>query len=209
MCFHISLTKKKKEIEERFNASFDLDTSFTPNQHFNAFNHPKIPVITNDKPRCIQMFNWGLIPHWVKDWKFAKNLRVKTLNSRSETISEKPSFRRPIKDKHCLIIADGFYEWRHEKNNKIKHHIHLPNKTLFAFVGIWDKWINNETGKQIESFSIITQEATGVMSYLHNSKNRQPIIINENKESDWLDTNNDFSKIINSIEEPDIKYNLA
>ena len=51
MCFHISITTKKKTIEKRFNASFDSDTSFTPNQHFNAFNHPKIPVITNDKPR--------------------------------------------------------------------------------------------------------------------------------------------------------------
>ena len=78
MCFHISINTKKNIIENRFNASFKGIDSFSPSQYFNAFDYPKIPVITNDRSDTIQMFNWGLIPYWIKDachhWYFNRSL---------------------------------------------------------------------------------------------------------------------------------------
>ena len=78
MCYNISLNVNKPSIEKRFNAKFIQNNTFTPNKSFNAFTNPKIPVITNDKLDCIQMFDWGLIPFWIRNKKDADNIKNKT-----------------------------------------------------------------------------------------------------------------------------------
>ena len=185
MCFHISINSSKNNIENKFSANFDSDYEFISSQNINGFSNPKVPVITSDRPKKIQFFNWGLIPHWIQNEEKAKSIKSKTLNARSETLKEKPSFKNLIGRKHCLVIADGFYEWRHEGLNKIKYHIYLENRELFAFAGIWDSWTNKFTGEIINSFSIITQSAQGIMKHIHNSKNRQPIILDESNRNHW------------------------
>ena len=133
MCFHISINSSKNNIENKFSANFDSDYEFISNQNINGFSNPKVPVITSDRPKKIQFFNWGLIPHWIQNEEKANSIKSKTLNARSETLKEKPSFKNLIGRKHCLVIADGFYEWRHEGLNKIKYHIYLENRELFAW----------------------------------------------------------------------------
>ena len=208
MCFNISVNSSKEIIEETFDAQFDLEYEFIPNESFNGFANPKIPVITNDNPKKIQMFNWGLIPYWVKDEDKANSIKNKTLNARSETLEEKPSFKNLISKKHCLVIADGFYEWRHEGKNKIKHHIYSNSKELFAFAGIWDSWTNKVTGEMINSFSIITQKASGIMEYIHNSKLRQPIILDKLNRDSWNQLNN-YKEILNNSGNVSLEYSLV
>ena len=114
MCFHYSIKKTKKQIENHFNVQFEESTLFEPTQHANAFTHPLMPIITNDKPDTIQLFKWGLIPNWVQEKERAKEISNMTLNARVETVKEKPSFKEAIKSQRCLVIADGFYEWKTE-----------------------------------------------------------------------------------------------
>ena len=148
----------------------------------NGFSHPIINVVTEENPNDLQHFMWGLIPSWAKN----DDIKKYTLNARYETLKTKPSFKTA---KRCLIFADGFYEWKwldKQGKKKQKYLIELPNSELFSFAGLYDQWINKQTGEIINSCSIITTEAKCVMREIHNSKMRMPMIIENNQMEDWL-----------------------
>lgn len=183
MCFHSKQTKKAVELEHRFRARFDKPEAYQPSI-FNGFQFPKTPVITNNQAQEIQLLNWGLIPHWAKD----KDIRKNTLNARIETIAEKPSFRNVIHQR-CLVLVDGFYEWQWldpEGKKKQKYEIGLPDGEAFALGGLWSKWVDKETGEELNTYAILTTEAKGLMAEIHNSKNRMPLIIQPGFETAWL-----------------------
>ena len=195
MCFNISINKSKDAIAKQFNAVFELDVSFEPQKHISAFTNPLIPVITSESRNKIQLYHWGLIPEWAKDIKIANKIRKMTYNAKYETIKEKPSFRNLIKDRKCLIIADGFYEWQSTSTGKICHFIKYPKNEIFTFAGIWSEWLNKKTGGFIKSVSIITQPANKIMAQIHNVKNRQPVILHEGNRYKWLDAGLNYNKI--------------
>ena len=196
MCFNISIVSSVDAIEKQFNAEFHIDFSFKSKKHISAFTNPKIPVITSDEPHVIQPFYWGLIPHWVKDGEKADSIRRMTYNAKSETVQEKPSFRDSIKNKKCLIIADGFYEWQSTSSGKICHYIKPTEETIFAFAGIWSEWVNQSSGELVHSTSILTQPAITMMAKIHNIKNRQPVILQGNHQNDWLKSNQDYGHLM-------------
>jgi putative SOS response-associated peptidase YedK len=183
MCFHSKQTKKAIELEHRFRAKFENESAYTPSI-FNGFQFPKTPVIANDRPETIAMFNWGLIPSWAKD----KEIRKNTLNARIETIAEKPSFRSYVKQR-CLILVDGFYEWQwldEKGKQKQKYEIGMPDDSAFALAGIWSDWLDKETGELMRTYAVLTTEANELMSRIHNSKKRMPVIIHPSNENEWL-----------------------
>ena len=184
MCFHYSLTKERAEIEIQLGVHWDED--WQPVNYANGFTFLKMPVITQKKPDTVQMFNWGLVPHWVKTKSDADKLRAQTLNARSETIFEKPSFRSYIPNNRCLVIADGFFEWMDFKKKKYPHFIYLKNNPLFCFAGIYSSWIDKETGEILNTFSIITTDANPIMAKIHNTKERMPVIIPAHLYKKWL-----------------------
>ena len=188
MCFNISIAKKKKKLEERFDAKFEPETLFEPEYFLSAFTHPKVPVITNKDPHTIQSFNWGLIPHWTRDEKQASSISTKTFNARIETASVKPSFRDALKTKRCLVLADGFFEWQTEGSLKTPHYIYKEDNEPFAFAGLWSEWVNRQTGEIQKTFSILTQDANPFMTEIHNTKRRQPLILSRGAEGVWLST---------------------
>jgi putative SOS response-associated peptidase YedK len=188
MCFYSKLSKKAVELEKRFKASMSNPELFSGNELINGFSFPLNPVISNEDPNTIQLFNWGLIPSWSRD----KEIRKNTLNARIETIQEKVSFKNCTQNR-CLILADGFYEWQWRDElgkKKQKYLIHLPDNEAFAFAGIYSKWVDKESGELVNTYSIITTEAKGLMSDIHNSKKRMPIILNSSNEKDWLENLN-------------------
>lgn len=121
---------------------------------------------------------WGLVPSWANDPKIG----YKMINARAETINEKPSFKKLLARRRCLILADGFYEWKKEGNRKYPYHIRLKNGLPFAFAGLWDRW--NQNGKTIQSCTIITTEANELMVDIHE---RMPVILTKEAEKTWLD----------------------
>ena len=163
-----------------------LGNSFEKRYHVGAFENVKLPVITNENPKQVELFNWGLIPFWVKDEKTAKDIKERTVNARSETIFEKPAFRSSAGKKHCLVIADGFFEWRYFQGKNYPYYIKLKNREAFSIAGLWDCWDNNTTGEQVYSYTIITTEANPLMAKIHNKKKRMPAILNKEDEQKWI-----------------------
>jgi putative SOS response-associated peptidase YedK len=184
MCFHYSLTKERTEIEIQLGATWEDD--WQPVYSANGFTFLKMPVITQNKPGSIQLFNWGLIPHWVKSKVDADKLKAQTLNARSETVFEKPSFRSYITNNRCLVIADGFFEWMDFQKKKYPHFIYLKKKDVFCFAGIYSSWTDKETGEHLNTFSILTTDANPMMAHIHNSKKRMPVIVPPRLYKKWL-----------------------
>lgn len=196
MCYHISQKSSKKTLEKKFNAIFPDGLNWNnSDQKINGFAHPGLPVIKSEDKSRFMLQNWGLIPGFVKDNEQALKLRTMTLNAKCETVFEKPSFRSVIMSRRCIIPIDGFYEWKIECNMKIMHYIRLKNNEPFALGGVWDSWLNNETGEVIETFSIITTPANPLMAEIHNIKQRMPLILDENAISQWLDASADKAKV--------------
>ncbi len=180
MCGRATLSKSKAALEKRFRAKFspmDEDQSIV---NYNVAPTQLHPVITNDHPDQIQFFKWGLIPFWAKDAKIGSRM----INSRIETITEKPSFRNAIKRRRCLVPFDGFYEWKKIDKRKQPYYIHLKTKEVFAMAGIWEKWKHPENGQLIYSFSVITQPPNKFMAPIHD---RMPAILLPEEEKNWLD----------------------
>jgi putative SOS response-associated peptidase YedK len=163
-----------------------LGESFQRRYHVGAFENVKLPVITNKNPKQVDLFNWGLIPFWVKNEKSANDIKERTVNARSETIFEKPAFRGSAGKKHCLVIADGFFEWRYFQGKNYPYYIKLKNREAFSIAGLWDCWDNKATGEQIYSYTIITTEANPLMAKIHNKKKRMPAILKKEDEQKWI-----------------------
>ena len=124
------------------------------------------------------------MPTWAKDKTFRKNL----LNAKIETIKELPSFRNSVKNR-CLVLVDGFYEWKwldEKGKNKEKYHIKLPDHEAFAMAGIWSNWVDKETGEILKTYTIVTTEADALISQIHNTKKRMPVILTPENEEKWL-----------------------
>ena len=184
MCYHTIQSKLATQIERRFKAKIRDRSLFAPQNHINGFTYPKTPIITNENPDIIEHYNWGLIPHWAK----SNDIRAMTLNAKIETVTEKPSFRDVVSQR-CLIIADGFYEWQWQDSkgkNKIKYEIRIPNKELFAFAGLYSKWTDTQTGETVNTYTMLTTEASPMMAEIHNIKKRMPIVLHKEDELNWL-----------------------
>ncbi|MFK7059726.1 SOS response-associated peptidase [Flavobacterium oreochromis] len=184
MCFHSKQTKKATEVENRFKAEIKDIQNFKPSANINGFNFPNTPVIIDENPNQIIHYNWGLIPSWSKD----DEIRKMTLNAKIETAEQKPSFRDSI-NKRCLVIANGFYEWQwldSKGKYKNKFEIGIGNDELFAFAGIYSQWLDNTTGEIKNTYTILTTEANPLMTEIHNTKKRMPVILKREDESNWL-----------------------
>jgi len=184
MCYQTRLIKKKEEIIARFRiAQIGSLKNIEPLEYCIAFDYPKTPVVIDKNPDKIELYNWGLIPEWSKD----DSIKQYTLNARIETLDKKPSFKEVIQNR-CLIIADGFYEWQwHNKSGskKTKYLITLQNEELFAFAGIYSQWIDFDA-TITNTYSIVTTQGNELMSEIHNTKQRMPVILKKDDENKWL-----------------------
>lgn len=138
------------------------------------------PVITNAEPRRLSLLRWGLIPHWARD----DTLGSRLINARAESLTEKPAFREAFRLRRCLVPADGFYEWRKEGKMKIPYRIVRRDRRVFAFAGLWERWISPDN-IELKTFTIITTQSNAVVSAIHE---RMPVILLPSAYRLWLDT---------------------
>lgn len=178
MCGRFTLTVDPAEIADTF-GNFEFPAQFAP--RFNISPTQPVLVIPNDAKNRADFFIWGLIPAWAKDPAIGNKL----INARGETLAEKPSFRGGFKYKRCLIVADGFYEWKTLPGSKTKtpYFIHMKDRKPFAFAGLWDEW-HSPDGDSVRTCTIITTEPNQLMSTLHN---RMPVILHPDDYQQWLD----------------------
>lgn len=140
-----------------------------------------VPVVPNNGANRLEYFQWGLIPFWAKDPKIGN----KMINARAETIAEKPAYRSSLASKRCLVLADGFYEWRKTPGQKTKtpYFISFKSGAPFAFAGLWDFWRNGD-GSEVPSCTIITTDANELVRELHD---RMPVILQSENVMKWID----------------------
>jgi putative SOS response-associated peptidase YedK len=139
-----------------------------------------VTVAPEKMQRQLQFMRWGLIPSWAKDAKIGNRM----INARSETVAEKPAFRSAIKHRRCLIVADGFYEWRQQGKTKQPYYFQMADSQPFAFAGLWENWESPE-GENIASCTIITTAANETVGPVHD---RMPVILPDNTWEKWLDS---------------------
>jgi putative SOS response-associated peptidase YedK len=195
MCYHYDAAGNKKALK-RF-TFLKESAEYTPIEDANGFSHPKMPVVASSKPTTIQLFNWGLIPNWATSEK-AIDIQKSTLNAKSETIFELASFKEATTTR-CLVLAESFYEWRTEGKRKIPYQIFVKDQDVFAMGGLFTEWKDVKSGQSKNTFTIITVPANDMMAYIHNSKQRMPLIIPQNQELEWLKPNLTQLQIANML----------
>jgi len=138
-----------------------------------------IPVIMGSgDDRQVELLKWGLVPFWAKD----PSTGYKMINARSESVFEKPAFKKLILRKRCLIPADGLYEWQRTDNGKVPYRIVLTDRTLFAFAGLYDVW-RTPSGEDMGTCTILTTVPNELMAKIHD---RMPVILDRDQEDTWL-----------------------
>src|SRR5687768_8735432 len=178
-----------QEIEglgARFRAtSVRLDLS----PRYNVAPGQVMPVVVNKAgENSLEMMKWGLVPSWAKDARIGN----KMINARAETILEKPSFRKPLQSKRCLVPVSGFYEWHDTGQGKIPYHIYLKDEPVFALAGLYDIWLDPD-GQELDTYTIVTTSANSFMERLHN---RMPVILPQDREDMWLDPATPLSGLV-------------
>jgi putative SOS response-associated peptidase YedK len=139
-----------------------------------------IPAVINHQGiNQLVCFRWGLIPSWSKDPSIAE----KMFNARAETVDKKPSFRDAFKKRRCLIVADGFYEWKREGNKKMPLYYYLKSGRPFGFAGLYETWLSPDK-KEIKTCVIITTAANELIAPVHD---RMPVILSGEQEKFWLE----------------------
>lgn len=176
MCGRYQTTKVAQEIEKIFDVKIDKKIY---KQNYNAAPTQELPLIANNKPGEVQFFKWGLIPSWSKDEKMAFNM----INARIETLNEKPSFKSLVKKTRCMVITDGYYEWKKiDSSTKQPMRICKQDESLFAYAGLWTEWKNSK-GIIIPTFTIITTDPYQSLAEIHD---RMPVMLNTDAAKAWL-----------------------
>lgn len=186
MCYTVSIYAKTHAIETAVGATFDDPAEYQPYVHVTGYAHPFLPFVTNKRPTALQMMSWGLIPRWARTEQAAADIRDRTLNARIETLFEKPSFKQAALTRTGLLPVQGFIEWRHEYKHKDPYLVRHHNEIFLTLGCIWDEWVNPRTGEVVPSFSIITTPSNTLMSWIHNSRKRMPLIIDAADREAWL-----------------------
>ena len=193
MCGRFSLTADPNQLRAMF-PWLIFPEKMQP--RYNVAPSQPVAVVPNDGKNSVDFFLWGLIPFWSKD----PNASNRMINARAETLTEKPTFKNAFKYRRCLILADGFYEWKSEPDRKSKTpmYIKLKNGHPFAFAGLWDIWRSSD-GSEIPTCTIITTEPNELMMNIHN---RMPVILHEKHYPQWLETNEPDQKSLQELLQP-------
>ncbi|MBI4348912.1 MAG: SOS response-associated peptidase [Elusimicrobia bacterium] len=178
MCGRFTVTVGIEALRKRFGFA---QPEFDLRPRYNLAPTQDAPVVTEaEGGRRLELYRWGLIPSWAKDAKIGTQM----INARSETAAEKPSFRRCFARQRCLVLADGFYEWKSVAPGlKRPMRIVLKTREPFAFAGLWDEW-KGPDGRALRTFTILTTEAPAGLRDLHE---RVPVILEPEREAVWLD----------------------
>jgi putative SOS response-associated peptidase YedK len=175
MCTRFYLTATPAEIRRQF--KLDKVAELVPRYNIAPTQSSSI-VVAEEKGRGLHVARWGLVPPWSRDLSLGTSM----INARAETLEEHSAFSAAFRSTRCLVPANGFYEWRHQGARKQPYKIALRNGALMAFAGLWARWVP-EKGEPVETFTIITTEASKLVSEVHD---RMPVIVAPADYQRWL-----------------------
>lgn len=162
-------------------ALFGVTASMEARPRYNIAPTQDIAAIREDenRQRELVMLRWGLVPFWAKD----PSIGSRMINARAETVAEKPSFRAAFRHRRCIVLADGFYEWRKQGDTKTPYFISLASGEPFALAGLWENWNDKASGESLQTAALITTSANEFMQPLHH---RMPVVMQPDAADEWL-----------------------
>jgi len=180
MCGHAKLPDDVSEIKLDLKIDWDEIGAYQP--RWNAAPTSKLPVVVSrNGERTLTLMRWGLVPGATRSWTQALKIGRSTFNARGESLDTRPAFRAAWQaGRRCLVIADGYYEWR--TADKQPFAVGLSNRGPMTFAGLWDSWAAPEGGT-IKSFAIITTTANELLQSLHA---RMPVLLTPEAWAPWL-----------------------
>lgn len=176
MCGRFTFATDRAVLQERFACDTSALT-YTPS--YNIAPGQDVVAVINDGTNRAGTLRWGLVPSWARDPSIGNRL----INARVETVAEKPSFRQALRQRRCLVLADGFYEWRRTATGKEPMYIRLCSQQPFAFAGLWEVW-RDAAGTRLATCTLLTTAANDFMQPIHH---RMPVILDPAAEASWLD----------------------
>lgn len=178
MITRYSISLQRTQIANRFEVSVPKD--FKP--IYNAHSGIKLPIITNDDPYRMHLYQWGIVPFSSND----SGIGEKLLNARAQTIRAKQPFCDLIDSKRCIVPMDGYFVWQEKNNIATPYRVVLKNQELFGVAGIWDTWKVENEENMFHTFSLITVPANELTADFND---RMPAILPLGKEKKWFDAN--------------------
>lgn len=169
---------------------FDVDPSIDIPKYNIAPGQQVLSVISDGVSFRAGQLKWGLVPSFSKD----ENIGYKMINARSETLNTRQAFKSALKSKRCVILANGFYEWKRQNGTKQPMYIKVDDQEMFMFAGLWSSY-KKEDGSTLYTTTIITTEANELMSDIHD---RMPVILNPEQAKQWLKRDQD-SGVLQSL----------
>lgn len=176
MCGRTSLAVAAAALEERFDARVADGVTVEP--RYNIAPRDDLLAVRNDDSETISTLNWGFLPHWAN----SPDDGPRPINARSETAAEKPLFREAFRERRCLLLADGFYEWQGSRGHKQPYRIERVDREPFAFAGLWDRWTGPD-GADRFSCTVLTTDANDAVASVHD---RMPVMLEPGEEAAWL-----------------------
>jgi len=164
------------ELVTRF--SIDHPLADMPRPRYDIAPTQDVPIVIGRGSRSLVMMRWGLVPFWAKDLKVGNRM----INARSETVSTRPAYRVPLKDRRCIVPTTGFYEWKRAEGGKVPYLVRLKDEGLFGMAGLYDRWLSPQ-GEEVLSFTILTTAANDLMLDIHD---RMPVILAREDEELWV-----------------------
>jgi putative SOS response-associated peptidase YedK len=201
MCGRYVLVQKVEVLEKRFGVKAPPGLVFEPNVNIGIGN--EAPVITDAAPGVLQLFTFGLTPFWAKKPLYLFNARAEgDRNMENDPhytggldIISKPAFRKAIRNQRCLVPADAFIEGTIQEKLAKPYLVYITDRDPpFAFAGLWDRWVEADTGRTVLGFSIITTTANAVLQRLPH--HRSPVVLPPHLERAWLDPNLPLSEVL-------------
>ena len=183
---------------EAVTATFGFEVNFQHEPRYNIAPAQHISLLRRDDTgqTIVDQCRWGLVPFWAKDPAIGNRM----INARAETIAEKPSYRQSFSRRRCLILADGFYEWRAGDGGKTPYFIRAENGQPFALAGLWDEWQRGDASA-LRSCTIITTAANEFMRDLHH---RMPVLLSGGQQSAWFDEKTDRDNLLGLLLGPQV-----
>ena len=194
MCGRYSIGNDIQQISQELNVT--PPANFTP--RYNAAPSQALPIVSNTQRQQVALYEWGVIPAWAKE----KGQRL--INARAETVAEKSTFKKAFQQRRCLVLADGYYEWKKSPHGKVPYRLVLQDERPFVFAGIWDEHTDKSTGEVIHDFCIITTAASPNIAHIHD---RMPVILPKDAWDLWLGDTEDYAglaEVLRPLEEGQI-----
>lgn len=203
MCGRFTIKTPLHDLVDAFGVTEVEDPLEAQPARFNVAPTQAVPVVRvvgapgPERHRKLELMRWGLIPFWARDAKIG----ARTINARAESVATTPAFRAAFPRRRCLVLADGFYEWRREGRTRFGYWIRRRDGRPFAMAGLWERWKGEqkELEPPLETCTIITTDANEAVAPIHD---RMPAILDPDDYARWLDPDEHRTETLSALLHP-------